>query len=176
MKFWLFVPKIDESENKKLIWHPEPKIQQTKMLVTCQRFGGLFLFGLIWQYSSNHKTFNRGRLLILCSKMKILWVKSRDFSQAEKDITTCKAKQIHKMTPIFTQNNNLSENSCHFCEFAQFSKQSFARLKSKHLAQFFWWKVNLRELRGFILQKVQASVVERQKKKFYYPSFKKTPK
>ena len=74
------------------------------------------------------------------------------------------------MTPIFTQNNNLSENSCHFCEFAQFSKQSFARLKSKHLAQFFWWKVNLRELRGFILQKVQASVVERQKKKFCYRS------
>ena len=110
-------------------------------------------------------------LLILCSKMKILWVESRDFSQAEKDITTCKAKQIHKMTPIFTQNNNLSENSCHFCEFAQFSKQSFARLKSKHFSQFFWWKVNLRELRGFILQKVQASVVERQKKKFYYPSF-----
>ena len=28
-----------------------PKIQQTKMLVTCQRFG------LIWQYSSNHKTY-----------------------------------------------------------------------------------------------------------------------
>ena len=27
-----------------------PKIQQTKMLVTCQRFGDLFLFGLIWQY------------------------------------------------------------------------------------------------------------------------------
>ena len=32
-----------------------PKIQQTKMLVTCQRFGDLFLFGLIWQYSSNQK-------------------------------------------------------------------------------------------------------------------------
>ena len=29
-----------------------PKIQQTKMLVTCQRFGDLFLFGLIWQCSS----------------------------------------------------------------------------------------------------------------------------
>ena len=28
------------------------------MLVTCQRFGDLFLFGLIWQYSSNHKTYN----------------------------------------------------------------------------------------------------------------------
>ena len=25
------------------------KIQQTKMLVTCQRLGDLFLFGLIWQ-------------------------------------------------------------------------------------------------------------------------------
>ena len=29
-----------------------PKIQQTKMLVTCQSFGYLFLFGLVWQYSS----------------------------------------------------------------------------------------------------------------------------
>ena len=28
-----------------------PKIQQTKMLVTCQRFGDWFLFGLVWQYS-----------------------------------------------------------------------------------------------------------------------------
>ena len=28
------------------------KIQQTKVLVTCQRFGGLFLFGLVWQYSA----------------------------------------------------------------------------------------------------------------------------
>ena len=103
--------------------------------------------------------------------MKILWVESRDFSQADKDITTCKSKQIHKMTPIFSQNNNLSENSCHFWKFAQFSKQSFARLKSKHFSQFFWWEVNLRGLRGLILQKVQDSVVERQKKKFCYPSF-----
>ena len=28
------------------------KIQQTKMLITCQRFGDLFLFGLVWQFSS----------------------------------------------------------------------------------------------------------------------------
>ena len=28
----------------------ETKIQKTKMLVTCQRFGDLFLFGLVWQY------------------------------------------------------------------------------------------------------------------------------
>ena len=33
----------------------QPKIQQTKMLVTCQRFGDLFLFGLVWQYSSVQK-------------------------------------------------------------------------------------------------------------------------
>ena len=31
------------------------KIQQTKILVTCQRFGDLFLFGLVWQYSSIQK-------------------------------------------------------------------------------------------------------------------------
>ena len=41
-------------------------------------------------------SFSQG--LILCSKKKILWVESRDFSQAE-------AEQIHKMTFIFTQND-----------------------------------------------------------------------
>ena len=39
--------------------------------------------------------------------------------------------------------------------------QKFARLKSKHFSQFFWWEVNLRGLRAFMLQKVQASVVKR---------------
>ena len=74
----------------------------------------------------------------MSSSFGLLGIESHDFPQAEKESTACKAKQIHKMTPIFTQNNNLSENSCHFCEFAQFSKQSFARLKSKHFSQFFW--------------------------------------
>ena len=33
-----------------------------------------------------------------------LWkVESRDFSQAEKERTACKAQKIHKMTTIFTQ-------------------------------------------------------------------------
>ena len=45
------------------------------------------------------------RGLILCSKKKILWVESGDFSQAEKEITACNAEQTHKMTPIFTQND-----------------------------------------------------------------------
>ena len=35
-----------------LVFKIQPKIQQTKMLVTCQRFGDLFLFGLVWLYSS----------------------------------------------------------------------------------------------------------------------------
>ena len=51
----------------------------------------------------------------------------------------------------------------------------FARLKSKHFSQFFWLEVNLRGLRVFILQKNQASVVERQKKEVHLAVRKKTP-
>ena len=36
------------------------KIQQTKMLVECQRFGDLFLFGLAWQYSLVQTKYNKG--------------------------------------------------------------------------------------------------------------------
>ena len=43
--------------------------------------------------------------LIFCSKKKIQGVESRDFSQAGKEGTACKAEQIHKMTSLFTQNN-----------------------------------------------------------------------
>ena len=32
------------------------KIQQTKMLVTCQRFGDIFLFEMVWQYSANQNS------------------------------------------------------------------------------------------------------------------------
>ena len=39
---------------------PSSKIQQTKMLVTCQRFGDLFLFGLVWQYSKNQNQYDKG--------------------------------------------------------------------------------------------------------------------
>ena len=48
--------------------------------------------------------------------------------------------------------------------------EKFARLKSKYFSHFFWWEVNLRGLRAFILQKLQATFVERQKKKFCHPS------
>ena len=40
------------SANLALSLSSYPNIQQTKMLVTCQRFGDLFLIGLMWQYSS----------------------------------------------------------------------------------------------------------------------------
>ena len=50
---------------------PRPKKQQTKMLVTCQKFGDLFLFGLIWQYSSNHKTYNKGTYTVNVFPIKV---------------------------------------------------------------------------------------------------------
>ena len=46
------------------------KIQQTKMLVTCQRFGDWFLFGLVWPYSSIQKNIMKvgsKSLLLTCS-------------------------------------------------------------------------------------------------------------
>ena len=40
----------------------------------------------------------------MSSSFWLLEVESRDFSQAEKERTTCKAEQIHKMTNTFAQN------------------------------------------------------------------------
>ena len=51
-----------------------PKIQQTKMLVRCQRFGDWFLFGLVWPYSSNQKNIMKvgsKSLLLTCSSNKL---------------------------------------------------------------------------------------------------------
>ena len=42
----------------------------------------------------------------MTSSFWLLRVESRDFSQAEKERNACKAEQIHKMTTIFSQNNN----------------------------------------------------------------------
>ena len=43
----------------------------------------------------------------MSSSFWLLQVKSRDFFQAEKERTACKAEQIHKMTTIFTQKDNV---------------------------------------------------------------------
>ena len=43
----------------------------------------------------------------MSSSFWLLRVESRDFSQAWKGRTACKADQIHKMTTIFAQKDNL---------------------------------------------------------------------
>ena len=45
-----------------------PNIQQTKMLVMCQRFGDLFLFGLVWQYSEKH---SKGRFKVMDTYLQL---------------------------------------------------------------------------------------------------------
>ena len=49
------------------------------MLVTCQRFGDLFLFGLVWQYSSVQTKYNKGRFKAKIQQTKML-VTSQRFS------------------------------------------------------------------------------------------------
>ena len=44
------------------------------------------------------------KVVDMSSSFWLLRVESRDFSQAEKERTACKAEQIHKMTTVFTQN------------------------------------------------------------------------
>ena len=40
------------------------------MLVMCQGYGVLFLFGLIWQYSSNYKIYKKGRFEVIATYMQ----------------------------------------------------------------------------------------------------------
>ena len=47
------------------------------------------------------------KVLFMSFGFWLLGVESREFSQAEKQITACTAGQIHKMTTIFNQNDNL---------------------------------------------------------------------
>ena len=53
-----------------LVKQEQSKIQQTKMLVTCQRFCDLFLFGLVWQYSTNQNQYNKGRFKVMNSYLQ----------------------------------------------------------------------------------------------------------
>ena len=46
------------------------KIQQTKMLVTCQMFDDLFLFWLVWQYSSVQTKYNKGRFKVMATYLQ----------------------------------------------------------------------------------------------------------
>ena len=52
------------------VWIYQPKIQKTKMLVTCQRFGDLFLFGMVWQYSTNQNQYNKGMFKVMATYLQ----------------------------------------------------------------------------------------------------------
>ena len=47
-------------------------------------------------------------VVYMSSNFWLLALGSRDLSQADKETTACKAEQIHNMTNIFTQNDNLA--------------------------------------------------------------------
>ena len=49
-----------------------PKIQQTKMLLTCQRFGDLFSFGLVWQYSSLQTKYDKGKFKVMATLISLI--------------------------------------------------------------------------------------------------------
>ena len=101
----------------------------------------------------------------------LLAVESRDLSQGDKSII--RVSSFPKLNDGYfwmikfavipkkaIWNLAIWQNWC----FGQFTNLQLS------FFQLFSWEVNLRWLRGFILQKVQASVVERQKKKFFYTS------
>ena len=52
------------------IGRSDPKIKQTKMLVTGQRFGDLFLFGLVRQYSSVQTKYHKGRFIVMATYLQ----------------------------------------------------------------------------------------------------------
>ena len=49
---------------------PPAKIQQTKMLVTCQRFGVMFLFEPVWHYSLFQTKYNKGRFKVMATYLQ----------------------------------------------------------------------------------------------------------
>ena len=57
----------------------------------------------------------------MSSSFWLTGVESRDFSQAEKEKTACKAEQSHEMKHVFTKNNKLGP----FCRHDQFCQQFF---------------------------------------------------
>jgi len=115
------------------------------------------------------RELRKDQVLYMSFDKFILAVESRDPSQADKSII-----RVPSFPKLFLNDKIYSytkkTTSLVFDVLVNFIIQKFTRLKSKHFSQFFWWEVNLRGLRAFILQNVQASVVERQKKKFCYPS------
>ena len=75
----------------------------------------------------------------MCSSFLLLALGTRDLSQAEKKMNTCKAEQMHKMTKI-TQNNNQGPlcvtTIVILCTYSQHSKQlHISQLAVNHVTQ-----------------------------------------
>ena len=69
-----------------------PKIQQTKILVRRQIFGDLFLFGLVWQYSSIQKNIMKvgsKPWLLTCISNITLSLPSLYFSESKRELNFC---------------------------------------------------------------------------------------
>ena len=69
-----------------------PKIQQAKTLVTCQRFGELFLFGLVWQYSSIQKNIIKvgsKSWILTCSCHIILSLPFYTYPASKRELNFC---------------------------------------------------------------------------------------
>ena len=77
------------------------------------------------------------QVLHMCSSFWLLGVETRDFSQAEKKRTACRAWQIVKMTTIFTQNKLGSNFECKKCHFV--NVPSFVRELSQITFAFRGW-------------------------------------
>ena len=48
-----------QDDSKVNYFWSKPKIQQIKMLVMCQSFGDLFLFGLVWDCFTNQNQYKK---------------------------------------------------------------------------------------------------------------------
>ena len=86
------IPKLKPKSVDTFGRYRNPKIQQTKMLVTCQRFGDWFLFGLVWPYSSNQKNIMKvgsKSLLLTCISNITLSLPSYIGSALKRELNFC---------------------------------------------------------------------------------------
>ena len=51
-------------------WKTNKKIQQSKMLVTFQRFSDLFIFGPVWQYLQFQQNGFKGRFKVMATYLQ----------------------------------------------------------------------------------------------------------
>ena len=103
----------------------------------------------------------------------LLVVESRDLSQTDiilKIGSLVKLSSLVNELYVFLKNFSFTQAqlSAKWILSMPSDCQFYWSKRSKHLSQLFWREVNLRGTREFILQKVRASVVERQTKKFCY--------